>query len=236
MNLIINFFENKEIYNYLNYYNLNEEYFICNRFFEPTYYKIGENINFNNIKYFKRIYIFCIFNILLNLILSFVPWKLEKNIYDKILKRLIPNNNTVSNSLNTTKNSSKIDKDINKEYFNKAPIEIIIVYNNNINLNENNNNNNNNNEAPIINTNINNEINNNLNISRLIVNNNKDSNEKQQNNSYLNLSNNNNIAKEKNKRISKTIEEVISNKINITSSPPSSTEIFIIDASKNKKK
>jgi len=236
MNLINKVFENKEIYNYLNYCNLNEEYFICNRFFEPTYYKIGENINCPNIKYFKRIYIFCIFNILLNLILSFVPWKLEKNIYDKILKRLIPNNNTVSNSLNTTKNSSKIDKDINKEYFNKAPTEIIIVYNNNINLNENNNNNNNNNEAPIINTNINNEINNNLNISRLIVNNNKDSNEKQQNNSYLNLSNNNNIAKEKNKRISKTIEEVISNKINITSSPPSSTEIFIIDASKNKKK
>jgi len=205
---------------------MNEVFFICKRFFEHKYYKIDEKTNCPESQYYKKIYIYCIINFMLNFILTFIPWKIKINTYDKIIRRLMPYTNRVSNIVNSTKNSSKIDKDINNSNsFKKEPTEIIIAYNNNNNDNNDNNINLNENniESNIIITNtdriiINKKVNLNQSISENL------SNLSNLSNSFgINLQNNNssrnknNINKNKNnenkKIINKTNEDKISNKI-----------------------
>ena len=149
---------------YLNICNSLMEFQICKRFFEPKQYKIAENIECPKDKYLMKIYIFCILSIIFNLILSFVPWRIEINVYDKIIGRFTSNNNRLSNSLGSTKDGSKVIKDIKEEKFKKEPTELIIVSNNNANLKLNKDMNNiiNNNNKNIENKN---NINNNININ-----------------------------------------------------------------------
>ncbi len=127
-------FENEIIYQYLDVCNSNEEFYICQRFFEPKTYALKNNFKCPNDNYYKILYIFCIFNIIFNLIFSFIPWRAEISIYDKIIETF--RTNRVSNSLKSTKFSSKILG--KEEKFEKLPTELIIVCNNKtLNLNNN---------------------------------------------------------------------------------------------------
>ena len=211
--------ENEIINKYINFCGNEEDYFICKRFFEPKSYNIEENFICPKKKYVKKLFAFCFLNILINLILSFIPWKSELNIYDKIIERLNPRTNRVSNSLNTTKNSSIFNKDAGEEKFERVPTDLIIVYNNN----------------NIIINNIN-DIKNNINTKNI---NNESSNG---NKSFIikhkNLKdnfNNINIENENKRKNSKT-EENEENNINNSYNVPSSTEIFILEDNKKLKK
>ena len=129
------YFENEIIYSYLDYCNNLNEIYICQRFLEPKKYKLDENYKCPNDKYITKVYYFCIINIIINLIMSFIPWKLEINAFAKIISQFRRNN--LSNSKNSTKDCSKINDNL-EENFKKAPTELIIVYNNtnsNFNLN-----------------------------------------------------------------------------------------------------
>ena len=122
--------EKEIIIKYLNICKADVEYQICKRFFEPKQYEIAESSECPNEKFYMKIYIFCILSIIFNLILSFVPWRIEIIVYDKIIERY-SSNNRVSNSLSSTKDGSKVIKDIKEEKFKKEPTELIIVPNNN---------------------------------------------------------------------------------------------------------
>ena len=212
--------ENELINKYINFCGNTDQYFICRRFFEPKSYNIRENFNCPEKKYIKKLYIFCFLNILVNLILSFIPWKSEMNIYDKIIDRLYPQTHRVSNSLNTTKNSSIFNKDAGEEKFKRVPTDLIIVCNNN----------------NFIINNINNSNNNNLN--------NENINNENSNNNKININKKNNIKEEfnnvgvenENKRKNSKTEENEDNNINNSSNVPSSTEIFILGDKKKLKK
>ena len=121
--------ENEFINKYIDFCGPKEEYFFCKRFFEAKKYDIKEGYDCPEKKYIKIVFLFCILNIILNLMLSFIPWKSEINIYEKIISRLFPNANRMSNSLNSTKNNSKANNTL-EEQFKKVPTEVIIVCNN----------------------------------------------------------------------------------------------------------
>ena len=96
-----------------------------------------------------KVILFCMFNVLLNLIINFLLFKIEYNKYSEAILKYRPriNPNQKSNSLNSTINSSKIN-DENKETeqkFEPAPAEILIVCSNrrltNVNKKDDNNNN-----------------------------------------------------------------------------------------------
>ena len=141
--------ENEIINKYINICNNKDEYYVCQRFFEHKKYKLEENYNCPDEDYFRNLYLFCIINIVITIILSFTPWRLEINYYDKILSRFRPNNKQ-SDSMCSTQNASKIQEN-NENSFKKHPTEIIIVCNDgklnlNVEKNINNSNNNNNNK------------------------------------------------------------------------------------------
>ena len=124
---------NNIIYSFLNYCHLKEIY-ICQRFLEPKKYKLPEGYECPTEQYYTKFYIFISFNIIINIILSFIPWKLEINVYDKIISQL--RTIGLSDSKNSTRDCSKITNDLEKN-FKKLPTELIIVYNeNNLNLNK----------------------------------------------------------------------------------------------------
>ena len=119
-----------------------------------------------------KVILFCLFNVLLNLIINFPLYKIEYNKYSEAILKYRPriNPNQKSNSLSSTVNSSKINNENNENNENKeteqkfesTPAEILIVCrkrgltndntkddNNNINKEKNNKNNLNNIEDGI---------------------------------------------------------------------------------------
>ena len=123
-------FKNEIIYNYYDICNNLVDFYVCERFNEASKYSLDEEYICPNVNYIKYLVIFCILNVFVNLIISFFPWKMEYNNYKTIIYYYrIHNRRVASNSLNSTKNSSKIDKDNIENKFEKAPTEIIIVCN-----------------------------------------------------------------------------------------------------------
>lgn len=140
--------EEEIINDYINFCGHNKEYYMCKRFFEPKIYDIQEDYDCPDKSYIKIVFIFCILNILLNLMINFIPWKSEMNIYEKIIMRFFPNRYRRSNSLNSTKHNSQVTNNAHSEQFKRVPTEIIIVCNN-IQTNINNINNSGNNDGKI---------------------------------------------------------------------------------------
>ena len=131
--------ENDIINNYIKACTDNDKdaFYICKRFFEYKQYNVEENFDCPNERYFKILYNTCILNIIMTLVLSFVPWKLEINYFDKIMLRYRANNNreTKKNKNNSTQNSSNIKETKLKDVFKKVPTETIIICNiNTLNL------------------------------------------------------------------------------------------------------
>ena len=141
------------------------------------------------------------------------------NNYDSIMQRLRPQQRH-SNNLNSTKNDSKIKKEIAEGSFKRVPTEVIIVGGNNIiHLNKSSNN---------ISNDIDNQ-NDEINTNRVMV---KHSSKDLRKNKELENIN----EKENNKINCKTEQNEYKDKNNTIFNPQSSTEIFILKDNKNLKK
>lgn len=131
-NDIIRFkFEEKEIYKYFEMCAFLDEFFICQRTNEPKDYSIKEDFKCPKRNYFTILIIVCMFNALLNLIISFLLWRAEYIKYKdiiKFLRNLHNNNRNAQNSLSSTKNTSKIQEEKIEESFKKDQTEIIVGY------------------------------------------------------------------------------------------------------------
>ena len=205
--------ENDIINRYINFCGSNKELYICKRFSKPKYYNIKENFKCPEDNYSKILYMFCILNIFINLVLSFIPWRIEIVSYDKIILHTRRNNMASNNlSLNSTIDNSKVDNENKEENFQKVQTQVIILCNNNnLNINENRNN---------------------ININNI----------QNENNQYIHTENCNHITNSNNKNKDnikyKTCDEELNSKNNNISNPQSSSEIFILEDNKkiNKKK
>ena len=121
-------FETNEIYKYLEICDNFNEFYICQRINTPKSYKIKEDFKCPEKNYLNYLIFFCTLNVLLNFILNFLTWRAVYLIYKIIIKLLSRNNNrTGTNSLNSTQNTSKIQKEDKEESFKEEHIETIIV-------------------------------------------------------------------------------------------------------------
>jgi hypothetical protein len=161
--ILLNFFENNYAFNFYDKCNIYTDFFLCERTKEPNKFNIEENFICPGKNYMTKVILFCMFNVLLNLIINFLLFKIEYNKYSEAILKYRPriNPNQKSNSLNSTINSSKIN-DENKETeqkFEPAPAEILIVCSNRrlTNVNKKDDNNNINNENNEINKDKNNK-------------------------------------------------------------------------------
>ena len=123
-------FEKEIIYKYYDICNNFVDFFICGRFDRPMKFDMKKNIVCPNESYIKKLIMFSILNVFANLIIGNFPWILEYCKYNEIIAYYYSNNtNEKSNSLNSTKNSSKIEKEnIKEKTLERAPTETIIVY------------------------------------------------------------------------------------------------------------
>ena len=207
-------FEREEISKFFKICNSYDDFYICQRIYEPKIYSLKDNNKCPKKNYLQNSVFLCMISVLLNLILGFIPWRVEYSKFKNMIIRLRENNNRAgSTSLNSTQNNSKVQKEEIQASYKKEPTEVIIVYNeteenmvnqiNNSNDNDNDNGKkkNNNNESKnkkILNNreNINNKILDryNIKLSKKNVNENKNNNEKKN----VNEKKNNNINEKKN--------------------------------------
>ena len=122
-------FEKEEIPKYLKLCNSYEDFYICQRIYEPKEYNLKIN-KCPTKDYLRNLVFFCLISVIFNLILGFLPWRVEFTKFKNIIIRLRENNNrALFKSLNSTQNNSKVQKDEIPISFKKEPTEIIIVYN-----------------------------------------------------------------------------------------------------------
>ena len=172
-------FRNREIYKFFEICNSFDEFYICQRINEPKVYSIPDDFKCPNKNYMTISIFLCMISILLNLIISFFPWRIEYIKYKYIIYYLTSVSNNIvqnNNSLNSTQNASKIKKVEQEKSFKKEPTEIIFVY---TNTDENMLNENTSYDEKEINIscqkkkrNSTKEINNNIKINNIIINNN----------------------------------------------------------------
>ena len=151
--------------NYVNkFYDLCNSYtklYVCERNKYPNKFKVDNDFICPEKNYMTKLVIYCMLDVLINLIFGFFPWKLEYNKYKLLIMNFEPRRTTrKTDSFSSTVNDSKgIKENISESNFEHSPTEIIIVCNN-----KNNNN--------FINTNNNNIINIINNVNNNIINNN----------------------------------------------------------------
>ena len=148
-NLVHSDLENNYVFNFYDTCNPYSEFYSCERSKAPNKFDLGKNFVCPGINYMTLLITFCMLNIILNLVINFMPFKLEYNKYVELTTppRIV---NPKSNSFNSTINSSKMPKDNNietEDKFERSPTEILIIVNNknkdgvnNINTNSNKNN------------------------------------------------------------------------------------------------
>ena len=123
-------FENENINNFIQMCNSFDKFYICKRISEAKSYALKYDFQCPNENYLVFLIFFCLSGVLLNLIIGFIPWKMEYNNYKKIILSLRQmNQRQGSKSQNTTRNTSEIKKEEVEPSFKKEPTEIIIVYN-----------------------------------------------------------------------------------------------------------
>ena len=123
------YFKEITINYFLEMCNSYNEYYICQRMTQPKKYSFKDNFICPKKSYLIRLLSFCLLSVFFNLIIAFIPWRLEYSKYKKIIQsfniRIVREGNK---SLNSTQ-TSKIHKDNLEESFKKQPTETIIVYN-----------------------------------------------------------------------------------------------------------
>ena len=136
---------NNLVINFYNFCNSNTNFYLCERSQAPDEFELEENFVCPEKDYITKLVIFCMLDVLFNLIFGFFPWKSEYNKYKVLVSCYEPRRgtNVKTYSFSSTLNSSKIPKDKDEDKFEHSPTEMIIVYgnhNNNIvnNINGNN--------------------------------------------------------------------------------------------------
>ena len=122
-------FRNREIYKFLEMCNSFDEFYICQRISEPKVYSIPDDFKCPKKNYMTILIFLCMISVLLNLIISFFPWRIEYIKYKHIIYYLTTASNNSQNN-NSTQNASKIKKVEQEKSFKKEPTEIIFVYSN----------------------------------------------------------------------------------------------------------
>ena len=109
--------------------NIYTKLYFCERNQLPNKFKIEKNFVCPEKDYMTKLVIFCMLNVLINLIFGFFPWKSELNKYTILIMNYEPRRtNQKSNSFSSTINDSKgIKENISENNFEKTPTEIIIV-------------------------------------------------------------------------------------------------------------
>ena len=109
--------------------NIYTKVYFCERNQLPNKFKIEKNFVCPEKDYMTKLVIFCMLNVLINLIFGFFPWKSELNKYTILIMNYEPRRtNQKSNSFSSTINDSKgIKENISENNFEKTPTEIIIV-------------------------------------------------------------------------------------------------------------
>ena len=109
--------------------NIYTKVYFCERNQNPNKFKIEKNFVCPEKDYMTKLVIFCMLNVLINLIFGFFPWKSELNKYTILIMNYEPRRtNQKSNSFSSTINDSKgIKENISENNFEKTPTEIIIV-------------------------------------------------------------------------------------------------------------
>ena len=100
-------FQNEIIDNYLNTCIQPRDYFICQRFNEPNKFSVDENLECPNYNYIQKMIIISIVDIVINLILGFISWRVQIVIYNKIIKELTSNEERKNISMNSTQNCTR---------------------------------------------------------------------------------------------------------------------------------
>ena len=144
-------FENNYSINFYNMCNIYTKLYICERNQLPNKFNIEKNFVCPEKDYMTKLVIYCMLNVLINLIFGFFPWKSELYKFNILIMNYEPRRtNQKANSFSSTINDSKgIKENISENNFERTPTEIIIVCgnkNNNItnSINDINNNNTNN--------------------------------------------------------------------------------------------
>ena len=135
-------FQEKTINNFLEMCHSYNEYYICQRITEPKKYILNEDYICPKKNYLSYLIAFCLISVILNLIVGFIPWRVEYINFKNLINEPRGNNDN-SKSQNSTQNSSKINNEI-EENFKKEHTKIIIVYNKQKYKNKGNDNNSNN--------------------------------------------------------------------------------------------
>ena len=108
------------------------DFYVCERTKTPNNFDLEEDFVRPKLNYMTKVIIFCMLNIILNLIIDFYPFKSEYNKY--VIMTIPPRpNNPKTNSFSSTIHSSKLPKEnfSKEENFEQKPTEILIICNNN---------------------------------------------------------------------------------------------------------
>ena len=101
---IISDLENNFIYNFFDICNTYSDFYICERTKTPNKFNLEDNFVCPEKKYLTKLIAFSFLNIIFNLILNFIPMKIEYDKYKKIIKiyhprEVIPNTNSSNSTL-----------------------------------------------------------------------------------------------------------------------------------------
>ena len=140
-------FENNYSIEFYSMCNIYTKLYLCERNQLPDKFNIEKDFVCPEKKYMTKLVIYCMLNVLINLIFGFFPWKSELYRYKILIMNYEPRRTIQkTNSFSSTINDSKgIKESISENNFERTPTEIIIVCgnkNNNItnSINEINNN------------------------------------------------------------------------------------------------
>lgn len=111
--------------------NSYDNFYICQRITEPKKYTLNENYVCPQKSYLKYLIFYSLLCVFLNLIIGFIPWRIEYSEYKQIITCSRRNINSDSKSLNST-NISQNSKDDIERSFKKEATQTIIVYNESI--------------------------------------------------------------------------------------------------------
>ena len=141
--IVLSSFENNYVLNFYDKCNKYTNFYICERTQTPNKFDIEDNFICPDQSYITKLVVFCLLNILINLMCNFLPTKLEYNKYIEVINIYNPRTtNRKSNSFNSTFNSSEMPKNGENietdDKFVRTPTEILIVCNNRNNLVNNN--------------------------------------------------------------------------------------------------
>ena len=119
------YFKNKELQSYLNLCYYLADFYVCQRFNKPEkYYNLDLELSCPETNYILLIFIFSVLIIIIDVIISLLPWGVEYMSLKRIIIVLSENRRKV-NSVNSTARSSQISNDEGSFKKEKTPVLIL---------------------------------------------------------------------------------------------------------------